>query len=540
MVTNEEKENLINEVVKELGIKSSKTFPSRTNPIVLDDCNLLKGKIEENARINFDGLMLDNIRIVKDKEEIIAENCTFVDFQFREFICRKAVFINCRFVDFSIVGGAYPNITFIACQFERLSIRNASISSLVDLTGMNMIRCSFDDGCRIIGANLSSSRWLETDINDLEIIRDVNSPQKCIINDYVGDDFRTKSKVDEDVSETIKNVDINMLEKDFITSKVYENEEVDIRMFVNTDLFNCKFINCTFVSDDFEKAGLINYEMRLSIIKTQFYKCIFSCSLKGILFDSCKFESTKFEGHLTYCTFDTCEFVDSVVSESAVISHTNFIDGILNDFDLNADGEFQIAEEIKICQRVDTIKKIEEKEDEIEKLVEEKNEAYEECNNLKNKISDMTEKVEGFDKIQTELLQLKEEKTLLVNEQEMKEQEINDLNEMIKNIKASYEEQLDEIRNIQQAAYNDSEKSNSIIDESSILVQIIQLIKDRTEVLNEFISPEELNNETVTSFLAKLEEKDRMNLFTNAAVERMKMAMIDVEGTSSIYQKDDD
>ena len=77
------------------------------------------------------------------------------------------------FVDFSLIGGTYPNIIFIACHFERLDVRNSCVSSLVDLTGMTMIRCSFGDGCRITGANISSSRWLETDINDLEIVRDL-------------------------------------------------------------------------------------------------------------------------------------------------------------------------------------------------------------------------------------------------------------------------------------------------------------------------------------------------------------------------------
>ncbi|MFR2688254.1 MAG: hypothetical protein ACLTAP_01780, partial [Enterococcus faecium] len=46
----------------------------------------------------------------------------------------------------------------------------------------------------------------------------------------------------------------------------------------------------------------------------------------------------------------------------------------------------------------------------------------------------MTERFEEFEKLQSELMQLKEEKSLIVNEREMKEQEINDLNEMIKNL----------------------------------------------------------------------------------------------------------
>ena len=347
MITNEKKENMINEVVKRLGIKKTKIYPSKTNPIVPDDYNSLKGQIEENKKLKFEGLKLDNIRIVKDKEEIIAENCTFIDFQFRDFTCEKVVFINCMFVDFSLIGGTYPNIIFIACHFERLDVRNSCVSSLVDLTGMTMIRCSFGDGCRITGANISSSRWLETDINDLEIVRDLNSPQKCIINDYYGDDFRDKSEVEADVAETIKNIDINLLEKEIIRSKIYENEEVDIRMFINTDLFNCKFINCIFVSNDFEEAGLINYEMRLSIIKTHFYKCVFSCSLKGILFDGCKFEYPEFKGQLTYSTFDTCEFVDSTVTGSAIFSHTNFIDCNLSNLGSIIFGESQRVEELK-------------------------------------------------------------------------------------------------------------------------------------------------------------------------------------------------
>ena len=47
MITNEKKENMINEVVKRLGIKKTKIYPSKTNPIVPDDYNSLKGQIEE-------------------------------------------------------------------------------------------------------------------------------------------------------------------------------------------------------------------------------------------------------------------------------------------------------------------------------------------------------------------------------------------------------------------------------------------------------------------------------------------------------------
>ena len=534
MITNEKKENMINEVVKRLGIKKTKIYPSKTNPIVPDDYNSLKGQIEENKKLKFEGLKLDNIRIVKDKEEIIAENCTFIDFQFRDFTCEKVVFINCMFVDFSLIGGTYPNIIFIACHFERLDVRNSCVSSLVDLTGMTMIRCSFGDGCRITGANISSSRWLETDINDLEIVRDLNSPQKCIINDYFGDDFRDKSEVEADVAETIKNIDINLLEKEIIRSKIYENEEVDIRMFINTDLFNCKFINCIFVSNDFEEAGLINYEMRLSIIKTHFYKCVFSCSLKGILFDGCKFEYPEFKGQLTYSTFDTCEFVDSTVTGSAIFSHTNFIDCNLSNLGSIIFGESQRVEVLKICQTVDTIKSTEEMEEEVDKLTKEKNEAFEESSRLKNEIIAMTERVEEFEKLQSELMQLKEEKSLIVNEREMKEQEINDLNEMIKNLKSFYDEQLNEVKKMQRSA----DENNSVAEEYDILVQIIQLIKDKTEVLNKFTRPAELSDEKVTSFLASLEEKERMDIFTKAALERMKTVMSD--GTSSIYKEDDD
>ena len=50
MITNEKKENMINEVVKRLGIKKTKIYPSKTNPIVPDDYNSLKGQIEENKK----------------------------------------------------------------------------------------------------------------------------------------------------------------------------------------------------------------------------------------------------------------------------------------------------------------------------------------------------------------------------------------------------------------------------------------------------------------------------------------------------------
>lgn len=131
-------------------------------------------------------------------------------------------------------------------------------------------------------------------------------------------------------------------------------------------------------------------------------------------------------------------------------------------------------------------------------------------------------------------MQLKEEKSLIVNEREMKEQEINDLNEMIKNLKSFYDEQLNEVKKMQRSA----DENNSVAEEYDILVQIIQLIKDKTEVLNKFTRPAELSDEKVTSFLASLEEKERMDIFTKAAFERMKTVMSD--GTSSIYKEDDD
>ena len=61
MITNEKKENMINEVVKRLGIKKTKIYPSKTNPIVPDDYNSLKGQIEENKKLKFEGLKLARI-----------------------------------------------------------------------------------------------------------------------------------------------------------------------------------------------------------------------------------------------------------------------------------------------------------------------------------------------------------------------------------------------------------------------------------------------------------------------------------------------
>lgn len=173
-------------------------------------------------------------------------------------------------------------------------------------------------------------------------------------------------------------------------------------------------------------------------------------------------------------------------------------------------------------------------EEEVDKLTKEKNEAFEESSRLKNEIIAMTERVEEFEKLQSELMQLKEEKSIIVNEREMKEQEINDLNEMIKNLKSFYDEQLNEVKKMQRSA----DENNSVAEEYDILVQIIQLIKDKTEVLNKFTRPAELSDEKVTSFLASLEEKERMDIFTKAALERMETVMSD--GTSSIYKEDDD
>lgn len=538
MITNEEKENLINKIIKEKDVKMSKTFISKFEPDIPEDYSQLKAMLENNEVIKLDGLNVEGARIVKSKDQIRAENCIFTDFQFRSFECQDILFVNCRFIDFNIVGGSYPNITFIACEFARWSVKSSDITSLVDLSGMNMIRCKFDDSCRFTNTNLNNSNWLETDINDVDIVLDPHSSKKCSLLNYKGDDWRIKSNIKNDISNSIKNIDINTLEKEVIDNREYNNEEIDIKNIVNTDFMNCKFNNCIFTSDEFNEKGLLNYEIRTSFFKTQFYNCKFSCNLKSVLFEECVFNFCSFFGRFLYCIFSICHFSQSIVNDDTMLNYSKFIDCIYTEMDIN-----QIIHDHGIdailCEKVDKIDDINEKNVEIQKLTNEKNKAYEERDEYITKLYDLEEKSKSLNVIQNENTKLKEENETLLKEREMKELEINELNEkitLITNQNTDEIEKLKEEYEIKIANLNNANQTVAVSDTAAkdVIYQIIELIKNNTDVLESFMP--KINNETVTAFLSKLDENQRFTIFSDAAMQRMKSFSKD--GTCSMIDED--
>lgn len=538
MITNEEKENLINQIIKEIGVKRSKTFISKFEPDMPDDYSQLKAMFENDKVIELDGLDIEGARIIKSKDQIRAENCVFTDFQFRSFECNDVVFINCRFTDFNIVGGSYPNMTFIACEFARWSVKSSDITSLVNLSGMNLIRCKFDDSCRFTNTNLNNSNWLETDINDVDIVLDPHSSQKCSLLNYKGDDWRIKSSIQDDISKNVKNIDINTLEKEVIDNREYNNEEIDIKNIVNTDFLNCKFNNCTFVSEEFDKKGLLNYEVRTSFFKTQFYNCRYSCDLKSVLFEECVFNSCYLFGKFLYCIFSICHFSHSAVNDETMLNYSKFIDCEYDGMNIN-----QIIKDhgidVILCEKVDKINNIKEKNAEIQKLTIEKNKAYEDRDEYITKLFESEEKNKDFITIQTENTKLKEENDTLSKEKEMKDLEINELNEKINLIKTQNEDYIKKLKTeyeIKLSNYNNESQTIASSSTNDVLYQITELIKNNTNILESFMP--KINNETVTSFLSGLDENQRFTIFSNASLQRMKS--LSKDGTSSIINEDQD
>ena len=531
MITEEEKEKLIEKKIMELDIKKTKTFISEFIPNKVENYNELKSELENNDEIKLDGLEIEDIRILKPKKSIIAENCIFTDFQFRNFNCDKIIFINCIFNDFTITGGSYRNITFIACRFNRFTVKDSGITTMVDLTDMTMIRCKFND-CSFSNANLSHSNWLYSDINDVQIVTDHNSNQKCILTDYIGDDIRVKSTIEQDVSDAVKNVDIKSLEKELISNREYENEEIDISMFVNTDFYNTKFNNCTFISKEFEENNLINYEMKLTFINTTFKNCNFICGLKSVLFDQCKFDDSLFKGHFTYCEFSSCSFTASPIVNETVISHSKLINCDFG-FDVNiAICNNDNCIDTIICETVEKIKEIKNYENEVDRLVKEKTESINKINSLEKELQEQRLKNDELIGVSSELEKSRNEYELLLNELKMKELEITDLNERIRleteqnkkeveDIKREYEKRKSHYERVM----NSSQTANQNV--SNILVKIMELIINENSEMIEKFAPH-TDEQDVINFLAKLDENSRMDIFSKAAIERMKTAINDI------------
>lgn len=539
MITEEEKEKLIEKKIMELDIKKTKTFVSEFMPNKVENYNELRSELENNDEIKLDGLEIEDIRILKPKKSIIAENCIFTDFQFRNFSCDKIVFINCIFNDFTITGGSYKNITFIACRFNRFTVKDSGITTMVDLTGMTMIRCMFND-CSFSNANLSHSNWLYSDINDVKIITDHNSNQKCILTDYIGDDIRVKGIIEQDVSEVVKNVDIKSLEKELVSNREYDNEEIDISIFINTDFYNTKFNSCTFISKKYEENNLINYEMKLTFINTTFKDCNFICGLKSILFDQCKFDGSLFKGHLTYCEFSSCSFTTSPIVDDTVISHSKLIN-----CDFGFDANLAICNndnciDTIICETIEKIKEIKKFENEVDHLVKEKNEAENKINSLEKELQEQKLKNDALIEVSTEFEKVQNEYELLLNELKMKELEITDLNERIRLENEQYKKEVEDIKSQYdkrkshyERVMSSSQTANQNV--SNILIKIMELItNENSEIIEKFIPRTEEHD--VINFLAKLDENSRMDIFSKAAIERMKNVFNDE--TNSIGDKD--
>ena len=402
---------------------------------------------------------------------------------------------------------------------------------MVDLTGMTMIRCKFND-CSFSNANLSHSNWLYSDINDVQIVTDHNSNQKCILTDYVGDDIRVKSTIEQDVSDVVKNVDIKSLEKELISNREYENEEIDISMFVNTDFYNTKFNNCTFISKEFEENNLINYEMKLTFINTTFKNCNFICGLKSVLFDQCKFDDSLFKGHFTYCEFSSCSFTTSPIVDETVISHSKLINCDFG-FDVNiAICNNDNCIDTIVCEIVEKIKEIKNYENEVDRLVKEKTESINKINSLEKELQEQRLKNDELIGVSSELEKSRNEYELLLNELKMKELEITDLNERIRleteqnkkeveDIKREYEKRKSHYERVM----NSSQTANQNV--SNILVKIMELIINENSEMIEKFAPH-TDEQDVINFLAKLDENSRMDIFSKAAIERMKTAINDI------------
>lgn len=554
MITIEEKEKLVTETISNLGIKKTKTFVSDISPDKPDDYNYLKAEIENSKQLSFDNLEIDDILIVKNKDEIYAENCIFNELKFRNFTCNKVVFINCRFNDFTITGGNYPNAVFIACEFVRLNVKSSSVTETTDFTGIKLIRCKFDEQSRFSSTNLNQSYWIDTDINDVEIILDPNNPQKCYLNNYKGDDLRTKSQISNDVMETIQNIDVNTLEKELISSKEYTNEEIDLYMLVNTDLFNCRFTNCTFVSKKFDEAGLINYEIRLSFVNVDFSNCRFLCNFKSILFDKCKFKHSILNSKFIYCTFKRCDFIDSPDTKHTFINHSTFIECCFNEFNINElikDSERGV--EVSVCCDVKELQYIYDKCNEINQL-EQSNTQLESMNNdLINEISTLKERCKGYDsKIETFDI-LKKNYDELKMASDLKDIEIRELNEklssgiaddQLEKMKQDYQNEINalkiEYENIIAELSSNSAQNITLDVKNScndLIRAIVDLINENTDAIDKMIP--QIDNSTVTSYLANLNEDERMGIFSNAAIERMKIKTYK-DGISSILDEDDE
>ena len=590
MIDNQTKEELINRILKEKDIKKSQTYKMTSiEPVKSKTNDEMNGYIHQTDVLEFDGQLIEGARLTKNKTSIKAQNCKFKNLQFRECVCKDAVFINCDFEDFEIITSDLENIIFIACDFKRFNVKG-SVTSKVNLKGMKLVRCTFDSSCDIKNTNLNDSQWLDTDINSIDIDTNPHSANCCTINGMIGDDLRDKSKINDDISTEIKNIDIKSLEKEVISDKEYRDETIDISLFVNTDFCNCKFMNCTFIDEIFENNDLYNYEMRSAFVNSIFEGCVFSCMMKGIRFDNCSFIISELNGNFISCLFISTKFTKCSLTPQTMMNYSMFVNCHFEETDLDVLKAHELRESrgdvgVVICEQVERVQNIVDLENHIHDLQEEKEAAITESNNhieelnkvrkalneLGDELFQKNEVIESNeaekDKLELQIEEYEKGKLEMDKAMEMKDEEIKELRdnlEMVSKEKNDYEERIAELQNtieILQVKAKDGDSSQEQVEtltqekkklEENIIelqntIELLQeqlrntdgtssinneeLVMDIVELIKEktgidLVKEKPVDEDATVQFLATLSEDERLNIFSKAAALRMQNAMM--------------
>ena len=590
MIDNQTKEELINRILKEKDIKKSQTYKMTSiEPVKSKTNDEMNGYIHQTDELEFDGQLIEGARLTKNKDSIKAQNCKFKNLQFRECVCKDAIFINCDFEDFEIITSDLENIIFIACDFKRFNVKG-SVTSKVNLKGMKLVRCTFDSSCDIKNANLNDTQWLDTDINSIDIDTNPRSANCCTINGMIGDDLRDKSNINDDISTEIKNVDIKSLEKEVISDKEYRDEIIDISLFVNTDFCNCKFMNCTFIDEIFENNDLYNYEMRSAFVNSIFEGCAFSCMMKGIRFDNCSFIISELNGNFISCLFISTKFTKCSLTPQTMMNYSMFVNCYFEETDLDILKVHELRESrgdvgVVICEQVERVQNIVDLENHIHDLQEEKEAAITESNNhieelnkvrkalneLGDELFQKNEVIESAEaekeKLELQIEEYEKGKLEMDKAMEMKDEEIKELRDNLEAVskeKNDYEERITELQNtieILQAKAKDGDSSQEQVEtltqekkklEENIIelqntIELLQeqlrntdgtssinneeLVMDIVELIKEktgidLVKEKPVDEDATVQFLATLSEDERLNIFSKAAALRMQNAMM--------------
>lgn len=590
MIDNQTKEELINRILKEKDIKKSQTYKMTSiEPVKSKTNDEMNGYIHQTDELEFDGQLIEGARLTKNKDSIKAQNCKFKNLQFRECVCKDAIFINCDFEDFEIITSDLENIIFIACDFKRFNVKG-SVTSKVNLKGMKLVRCTFDSSCDIKNANLNDTQWLDTDINSIDIDTNPRSANCCTINGMIGDDLRDKSNINDDISTEIKNVDIKSLEKEVISDKEYRDETIDISLFVNTDFCNCKFMNCTFIDEIFENNDLYNYEMRSGFVNSIFESCVFSCMMKGIRFDNCSFIISELNGNFISCLFISTKFTKCSLTPQTMMNYSMFVNCYFEETDLDILKVHELRESrgdvgVVICEQVERVQNIVDLENHIHDLQEEKEAAITESNNhieelnkvrkalneLGDELFQKNEVIESAEaekeKLELQIEEYEKGKLEMDKAMEMKDEEIKELRDNLEAVskeKNDYEERITELQNtieILQVKAKDGDSSQEQVEtltqekkklEENIIelqntIELLQeqlrntdgtssinneeLVMDIVELIKEktgidLVKEKPVDEDATVQFLATLSEDERLNIFSKAAALRMQNAMM--------------